>query len=342
MLACKETAVTFPIAILLANSFFPAKPLPKRGRRGIGLYIALLALLVIYLIFWISIQYRPGIGQEHGYGLTINPLAITTNFFTYLVQVFIGNAILFSLLLSFADGSPREFATSFMHSPIGYILGIVGIAVVVLLFIWIGRRWGKFHSHERRYAAFGFIWFILCLLPVLPFPGHNTAYYLNIAMIGFSSCIAGIALGMRDTWGAKGGGRAVGWILLGLYLLNFAVNTLLGASVTRAALRSPVGKQALEWMIQRHPSFEQGTLLFIIDIDEELRFTLNDGLIYMAWYDDNLRWVFTIKEDQTITWAYLDVHGWSEGGPRIYYSYDGNEFTPRTEEYFLGKYGPVG
>ncbi len=340
MLLCKETAVTFPVAVLLTDIIFPGGT-ASRGART-KLFIALFLLLAGYLIFWFTVQYQPGIGESYGYGRTLNPLTLTINFFAYLGEVFIGNAFIYAILNSAGGGDPRELVTRFMHSPAGYITGAACVVVLLVLIIGITRRWSGFHAHERRYAIFGFLWFIICLTPVLPVPGRNSAYYLNLPMIGFSSCLAALALGLGASLKSGGLRRWLGRILLLLYVANFVVNIQLGDTILPINRRAPVDKAAFETMIAMHPSFERGTLLFILDIDEELRVTLDDGLIYMSWYDDNLRWCFTIKEGQRITWAYLDVHGWTEGGPRIYYSYDGREFIPRDEEYFLSKYMPEG
>jgi hypothetical protein len=343
-LLCKETAITLPFALLLVNALFPVVPGQPSERRRSGipwLYIALFVILAAYLFFWISAQYKPG-GGELGYQLTKNPFLLTANFFAYLLQVFIGNAIIYAVMTGLGAGNPREFVTGLMQSPLGYILGLLGIGALVLIVVWIRRCWRDFFPHEQRYAFFGFLWLILCILPVLPFPGHNTAYYVNIAMIGFSSCIAGVALGMRNSNPTSRTRRIVGWGLLALYVVNFGVNTHLGAKITPVARRSIAGKAALERMTEMHPSFEPGTLLFILDIDEDLRITLNDGLIFMSFYGDDLRWCFTLKDGQKITRAYLDVHGWQEGGPRIFYSYDGERFLVRDEEYFLKNYPPDG
>lgn len=341
MLLCKETAITFPVTILLVNIFFPVRSdgIGAGSRKpGVWLYLLLFMIMAAYLIFYFNILYKPGVAGRYGYDLTMNPVRLTVNFFTYLVQLFVGNAVIYSILNAFGATDPRAFATDLMQSTTGCILGLIGVAAVVLLIAWIRRHWKKFLPHERSYTSFGFIWFIVCIAPVLPFPGHNTAYYANLAMIGFSACIAGVALGIRDTGPPKSRRRTIVWILLVLFGANFIVNTHLGATVSPNARRSIVAESAFEQMTGMHPSFEPGTLLFILDIDENLRLTLNDGLIYMAYYDDNLRWVFTIKDDQEISRAYLDIHGWEEGGPRIYYSYDGHEFIPRDEEYFLAKY----
>lgn len=344
MLLCKETAITFPVVLLLINIFFPVisdgRKVASR-KSGIWLYIFLFIILVVYLVFYFKVLYKPGVAGRYGYDLTMNPITLTVNFFTYLFQIFIGNAVIYSILSGAGATDPRGLVTGIMNSSTGYILGLIGIAAIVLLIIWIRRHWNKFLSRERRYAAFGFLWFIICILPVLPFPGHNTAYYVNLALIGFSACLAGIALGVVDSGRSKSPRRAIGWVLLILFGANFIINAHLGATIAPLAKRSVAAKSAFDEMLEMHPSFEPGTLLFILDIDEDLRLILNDGLIYMSYYDDNLRWVFTIKEGQPITRTYLDVHGWEEGGPRIYYSYDGEEFVQRDEEYFLSKY-PLG
>jgi len=341
MLLCKESAVTFPIVLVFTDIIFPDTSTP-RGRatpgKKIVLYTWLFAILIAYLLFWFLKQYHPGVGEEHGYGPTLNPLRIIANFFAYLIQVFTGNAILYAIFQKYSPGEPREFATSLLTSPVGIIFALVCIAAFVLIVLWIRRRWSGFYPHERRAVGWGFAWFIICLVPVLPIPGHNTAYYLNIPLIGFSGCLAGLVLGLGHTLPSRIGWRLAGWLLLILYAGNFVANTYLGAHITPLAKRSIAGKHAFEQMVSMHPSFEPGTLLFIIDIDEETRWTLNDGLIFKAYYGDQLRWCFTIKTGQDVEWGYLVVHGWDEGGPKIFYGYDGVRFTPIDENYFRTEY----
>lgn len=345
ILLCKESALTFPFALLLTDAFFPAagnKVKRKVTGRKVSLYIWLFIILIAYLIFWFHTQYQPGIGEEHGYGLTTNPLTITANLVAYIVQLFVGNAIIYSAVQGYSIESPREFATGFLSSPTGITLGLIGLAVLIVAVVLVRRHFAGFYPHERRATGWGLLWLIICLLPVLPMPGHNTAYYLNIPMIGFSACLAGLALGLGHTVKRKKLWHTIGWLLFALYVANFAVNISLGARVTPLARRSDAGRHAFEQMKELHTSFEPGTLLFIIDIDDELRWTLNDGLMYKSYYDEQLRWCFTIMKGQRFGWGYLLVHGWEEGGRRIYYSYDGHEFTPRDEEYFMREYPPDG
>jgi hypothetical protein len=343
MLLSKESAITFPVVLLFTDILFPSVMYNKNkitAGKKIALYTWLFAILIAYLTFWFLKQYQPGIGEEHGYGLTLNPLRIAANFFAYLIQVFIGNAILYAVAQKYGVLAPRELATSLIASSIGIIFALVGLAAIVLIVLWIRRRWAGFYPHERRAVGWGFGWFIICLIPVLPIPAHNTAYYLNIPLIGFSACLAGLILGLGHTLPSRMGWRLAGWLLLVLYAGNFVLNTYIGAHITPLAKRSIAGKHAFERMVSMHPSFEQGTLLFIIDIDEEMRWTLNDGLIFKAYYGDRLRWCFTIKTGQAVERGYLIVHGWDEGGQRIFYSYDGEQFIPRDENYFLTEYSP--
>jgi hypothetical protein len=64
------------------------------------------------------------------------------------------------------------------------VFWILNAGLVVLL----AREWDK----RRNIAIFGVFWFLICLAPMIPLPGHLSDYYLTIPLIG---------LAMTAAWG---------------------------------------------------------------------------------------------------------------------------------------------
>jgi len=340
MLLCKETAVTFPFIILLINYFFNGGSNTRTGDTLPGRYLitVLFILLAMYLAFWFLFQYQPGGGEGEGYGLTLNPVKLATNFVVFVVQAFIGRGIIYAVTQSAVGGYPSDIARGMLHSTIG-LIAVAAIGFLIIGFIvWLRRAWQKFPDWSRRIILWGLAWFVICLLPVLPLAGHNYAYYMNIALIGFSAMLASMALGFMFALSSKSPWRKIGWVLLALFVVNFAANTVISARVRTVPRLSVIAKQGYDEMREAHPSFEEGTLLFILDVDRKFEWAVLHGMMYRAYYGDGLRFCHVLQEDREVTMEYLEDNGWTDERPKVFYSWDGSSYIPRDEQYFINKY----
>jgi len=340
MLLCKETAATFPFVILLTNYLISKDGESRFGvnKSGRNVIIALFMILVIYLAFWFMFQYQPGGGEGEGYSLTLNPVKLGTNFVAFVVQAFIGRGIIYAVTQSAVGGYPSDIARGTLDSPIGMIfVGLICLFIIGLIF-WLRGTWRSFPAWSRRMTIWGLAWFVICLLPVLPLAGHNYAYYMNIALIGFSAMLASMVTGFRAALPQSSPWRKIGWVLAGLFVVNFAVNTAISANVRTIPRLSVIAKQAYDEMIEVQPSFEEGTLLFILDVDRSFEWAVQHGMLYRAYYGDELRFCHVLQKDHELTREYLEANGWTDERPKVFYSWDGSDYIPRDEQYFLNKY----
>lgn len=340
MLLCKETAVTFPFVILLTNYLISRDTESRFGANKSGgkIIIALFMILVIYLAFWFLFQYQPGGGEGEGYSLTLNPVKLGTNFVAFVVQAFIGRGIIYAVTQSAVGGYPSDIARGMLHSPMGMtVVGVICLLITGFI-ILLRRVWKDFPKWTRCIILWGLAWFVICLFPVLPLAGHNYAYYMNLALIGFSAMLASIAYGFRIALPPSSSWRKIGWILVGLFIVNFVANTWISANVRTIPRLSVIAEQAFDEMLRTRTSFEEGTVLFILDVDNRFDWAVQHGLMYRAYYGDDLSYCYVILEGQKAIWSQLEARGWSDERPKVFYSWDGSDYIPRDEQYFLERY----
>ncbi len=340
MLLSKEAAVTFPFALLLTDVFLPdvEAGVGRLKAARIKLYGSLFIILTAYAVFWFTWQYLPSAGKPGAYDTTFNPLIWLVNFAAYFVQSFVGTSILIALAsatgISVASTGMRGILTDRMV----VIFLLLAVVVACIGFALLRKYWRNASAEYRKLIAWGILWFVLCLLPVLHFADHMNAYFLNIPLIGMTAAVASLAISLGMNSPTRGKLRLLGWILLALYAANFIVNAQLGPQYRALSIMSRIAGRAYSRMNAMNPSFEPGTALFILDVDKKFRNAVEYGRMYEVCYAGSIERCLVFAKGIKVTREELVSEGWNDDLPKRFYIYDGDDYIAADEAYFLERY----
>lgn len=161
---CKESAIVFPLVLIVANRRAGIAPLDRRS-----LIPGVAAAALYGAAFLATIGRVRYIGTE-AYSMTASPGFLAGNLATYL-----------RWLVTLGD--PIRDAAAFMHPEALGTGAIVALAIVAA--VWLVRR------SLRHPEEIGAVWFLAFLLPVLPLRVHTYLYYLYLPWAGACWLIAG-------------------------------------------------------------------------------------------------------------------------------------------------------
>lgn len=148
---------------------------------------------------------------------------------------------------------------AFSHVP--EVWGVVAfwiLSLSLLAFVAVQAK-------QRKWLpAFGLVWFLATLAPVLPLRDHLTEYYPAIPAIGLSLTAA---IGIAAAWNARWPLRAAGLVLVTTYMLA-------GIKPLRTSLRRSVETtlriEALVGGVARAQRLHPGKTILLSEIDEKL------------------------------------------------------------------------
>lgn len=149
-LMTKEVAVLFPLLLLLYDATYAKKGLIRAPRKYLARYAPFLMILAVYIILRCTVlNFAPQMP------LLVDPSAMASNFLTMANTVMTYVSILILPTNLSLDNDITHMKS--VHDPGGGLL-VIGFASLIFLVLMMLRR--------RKISFFGFLWFLLFILPV--------------------------------------------------------------------------------------------------------------------------------------------------------------------------------
>jgi hypothetical protein len=268
-LMSKEPAVTIPI-ILLLNYLYLRNTFTRTDFvRGIRIVLPFAAVVAVYL----GIRFAAlGFSGSGSYKSALNTM-ILLNLWDFFKWSLNDLDLTLSLL---AQITQYRFLPA-IHIAFMLLLACAG------LFLFL---------KEKRVLLFSILWFVIALLPVLPYVHHAQNYYVNISVVGISVLIASIA--------SKYGERAkilVG-VLTAIYILLSVANVHHQEDYSWVAVRSKLAENDLKEMKSLFPTLPQNAVIYILNTDENDYWAYNFGDLYRVYYHNDAIEVFFENKEQ--------------------------------------------
>ncbi len=200
----KEMAVTLPVVCVLHDLLLD----PAGARRRLRMHVAM-AMLAAVAALRVSLSGVTRQEDWHGGSMTAN-YAMSARLVVHYATL-----LVFPLRL-LGDYSYEAYPLSRSFAEARALLSLAAVAAGVAAALFARRR--------APLVAFGTLWFLVTLLPVLQIvPFHELAaeHYLYLPSVGFC-LLAGLAFERLRAWA----GPRVAWIPLGVVLALFAVRTV--------------------------------------------------------------------------------------------------------------------
>jgi|WetSurMetagenome_2_1015567.scaffolds.fasta_scaffold06348_3 hypothetical protein len=271
-LMSKEPAITIP-AILLLTYLYLRNTFTMAGFvRGVRLVLPFVAVVAVYL----GIRFAfVGIVGGGPYKPEFNTL-ILGNLWDFFKWSLNDLGLTLSLL---AQITQYRFLPA-IHIAFMLLLACAG------LFLFV---------KEKRVMLFSILWFVIALVPVLPYVHHAQNYYVNISVVGISVLVASLV--------SKYGGRAkilVGG-LMALYILSSVANVHHQEDYSWVAVRSRLAETGIKEMKSLFPTLSPDSVLYLLNTDENDYWAYNFGDLFRDYYYNNMMEIFFEKKKQLPT-----------------------------------------
>jgi hypothetical protein len=231
-LLSKETAIVIPGILVLVYGFFKKKG--KKICKPKSFFISLIPFLIIlagYLYFHFFVY---GLAQGESYIWDFSPRVINTLFWYGLWSLnlpemlvdFVGPGLKFN---------PNLF--KFWSADIIPILAIFVVVVALLLFLVLKVK-KDLKDRGGCLLIFGFLWFLITLLPVVFLPLHKFTFYLTLPLFGVVLIISYLLEEARVGRLFKLSFLSL-WLIISLLTLRLTISThwiTQGSSVARNTL----------------------------------------------------------------------------------------------------------
>lgn len=292
-LITKETMILAAVAFVLFDLF------AVRRVTGAGVAVILLALAGIALSMGI-------IDTLHeSYRITANPVTLVLNLLVFFYDPLLATGgefwILDRLGVDQNIGALGELIKIAREHPAISSVLVFGIFLVAVLWVRVtlsGRRCSKTPPSAMRPLVppiFGWVGWIVILLPVLFTPGHHYAYYLavpfGILMIAAAPVFASALRDRRF--------RIPIGIALVLYVAWFPINTRLAfeySTITRGAAEA---LECIEAIREMHPEIPPGTLIVLDGVDLDFQRAVYHGDAIEIYYPGTSCLAFVDLVEQT-------------------------------------------
>jgi hypothetical protein len=258
-LMSKESAITIPAIFILIHFYLKDKVTIREFNKAILPVLPFAAVVFIYL----GVRFTT-IGVPNGgpYQAALNALTFT-NFLKYLGWGF------------------NDFHVSL--AAMGEIIGnnYLGYFRVVLIVLFSAGLL-LLLLQQRKTLMFASLWFVVALLPVLPFIYHAQNYYVNIPIVGISILVAAI---VNDHAQQK---KIVVSFLLSLYVLISINNVHFLENSSWVCRRAKLARTALKDVQSLFPRLQGKTVLYILNADDDDYWAYSSsGDLFKIYYGNN-------------------------------------------------------
>lgn len=239
-LMSKESAITIPVTILLFYFYLKNRFSISSIVSGIKLAIPFASVVFVYLLIrFVTIGFEGGGPYKPAFDTSI--IRNLWDYFKWSVNDL-------DLAISLLDRATRYVFTSFIAYAV-YLLVLSGIMACFII--------------DKKTFLFSLLWFVVALIPVLPYVDHAQNYYVNISVVSLSVLVASSfnKLGRR----AKDAAVlfvicyvGISWAIVGHLEINSWV-----------AKKSSIAKADIESIKFLHPQLPKEAVLYFINADED-------------------------------------------------------------------------
>jgi len=273
-LMSKEPAITIPAILFLTYLYLRNTYKMADFVRGIRMVLPFAAVVAVYL----GIRFATlGFSGNGPYKPELNTM-ILANLWDFLKWSL--NDIDLTLSL-FAQITQYRFILA-IHIAFMLLLACAG------LFLFV---------KEKRILLFSILWFVIALVPVLPYVHHAQNYYVNISVVGMSVLIASIV----NKYGERKYGERVkilAGVLTALFILSSVANVHCQEDYSWVAVRSRLAETGIKEMKSLFPTLPHNSVLYLLNTDENDYWTYNFGDLFRVYYHNDAIEVFFERKAQ--------------------------------------------
>ncbi len=245
-LMTKENALALPGILALYEIIFKKNSIPKTIRIIIPYALILSIYLFGHFFFY-------GIAQSSSYQVIIGKPTLNILIWYFLWALSTPN-ILIDFLGSKFVLNPVFFAVSGFH---GYTY-LISFSLFLLFLLVFSFIFFKTDNLLKRYILFASLWFIVGLIPLLPFPLHKLGTEQAFSLVGLS---LGLATILSFIWQKKWGRPFVGLSLF--FFLLISTNSIILARKTHWIVKSSrEGEKVINYFRQRYNQIPKDSIIY--------------------------------------------------------------------------------
>lgn len=249
-LMSKETAVVLPVLLGITGLFLKKEKLSDL----LKLSVPFLGVTLIYL-FGHFVYY--GLPQSESYKLILGKSNLTV-----LVWYFFWALSSPNIMTDFIGPGLKINPVFFQVSQTSGKLYLVSFPIFLAVFGYFILRVIKTRPAVFSYLIFGFLWFVVGVLPVVVFPLHRLAIEQSLSLVGLSIVFGKL---LSDGFFAGKKLRLLALLCLGLYCL-VAVNSIILARSTHWIPRmAGQAKSVVSYFSANYPDLPDDSVVYFVD-----------------------------------------------------------------------------